>query len=127
VAKIELTGDFPIVQGNKAALIECVTQLLSNAVKFVAPGVSPTVRVWTDSREGKTTLYFEDNGIGIPKQAQARVFEVFQRLNKELPGSGIGLTIVKKAIERMGGKVGLQSEPGHGSLFWVELKSVMPR
>jgi len=124
-AQIEVTGDSAIVQGNKAALIECVTQILGNAVKFVAPGVTPSVRIWCDTRAGLTTLYFEDNGIGIPKTAQQRIFDVFQRVDKNYDGSGIGLTIVKKAVERMGGKIGLQSEPGQGSLFFIELKSAL--
>ncbi len=123
-SEIHLAGEFPLVHGNKSALTECVLQLLNNAVKFVAPGAMPVVRVWCNTRDGWSTLYFEDNGIGIPKSAQGKIFEVFQRLDKGYDGSGIGLTIVKKAVERMGGKVGLQSEPGAGCLFWLELKHV---
>jgi signal transduction histidine kinase len=69
-------------------------------------------------------IWFEDNGIGIPMEVQARMFMMFQRLNppEQYEGTGIGLTIVRKAVERMGGKVGVESEPGKGSRFWIELK-----
>jgi signal transduction histidine kinase len=70
-------------------------------------------------------LWFEDNGIGIEKQSQERLFGLFQRLHPtgDYEGTGIGLAIVRRAVERMGGKVGVESELNHGSKFWVELKS----
>jgi signal transduction histidine kinase len=66
----------------------------------------------------------EDNGIGIDKEGQKRIFRMFQRLNPaaNFEGTGIGLTIVRKAVDRMGGTVGVESEPGMGSVFWIELK-----
>ena len=69
-------------------------------------------------------LYIKDNGIGIAKDAQERIFAIFQRLGKGYEGTGIGLAIVKKAAERMGGKVGVISELGQGSTFWLQLKAV---
>jgi signal transduction histidine kinase len=66
-------------------------------------------------------IWVEDNGIGIPKQAQPRLFAMFQKLDNQYEG-GIGLSIVRKVIERMGGRVGVESEPGQGSRFWVELR-----
>jgi len=70
----------------------------------------------------------EDNGIGIPAEAQQKVFEIFQRLHKttDYEGSGVGLAIVRKAVERMGGVVGLESESGKGSRFWIELAMPSP-
>ncbi len=65
----------------------------------------------------------EDNGIGIPATAQARIFDMFQRANRDYEGTGIGLAVVRKVVERMGGSVGVESEVGKGSRFWVELKS----
>jgi signal transduction histidine kinase len=67
-------------------------------------------------------IWFEDNGIGIDKEYQDKIWVMFQRLNKSYPGTGIGLALVRKAVERMGGRVGLESEPGHGSRFWIELQ-----
>jgi signal transduction histidine kinase len=78
------------------------------------PPPYPTVRLW-----------FADNGVGIAKEAQGRIFKMFQRLDKSYDGTGVGLTVVAKAVEKMGGKVGVESEPGRGSRFWVELKAVV--
>jgi PAS domain S-box-containing protein len=73
---------------------------------------APAVRIW-----------FEDKGIGIDKEYHDKIWLMFQRLNKSYSGTGIGLALVRKAVERMGGRVGLESKPGHGSRFWVELQS----
>jgi PAS domain S-box-containing protein len=120
-ATIELSGTFPLVKANEATLTQCVSNLLGNAVKFVAPGVSPHVRVWAEARGERVRLFFTDNGIGIPASAHERIFQIFQRIDNTYEGTGIGLAIVKKAAERMGGTVGLESEPGKGSTFWIEL------
>jgi signal transduction histidine kinase len=68
-------------------------------------------------------ICIKDNGIGIPAEAQNRIFGIFQRLHsqKTYEGTGIGLAIVKKAAERMGGRIGVESAPGMGSKFWLEL------
>jgi signal transduction histidine kinase len=111
------------VTGHSASLTQCITNLLDNAVKFVAPGVKPRVRVYSQADNGRVRLCFEDNGIGIEKEAQQRLFEMFQRIHtgNEYEGTGIGLAIVRKSAERMQGRVGLESEAGRGSRFWVEL------
>jgi len=92
-------------------------------VKFVT-GKPPTVRIWAEeARAGMVRVWVEDNGIGIPAEFQERIFQVFQRLHtsKDYAGTGIGLAIVKKGMERMGGRVGVESNPGAGSKFWIEL------
>ena len=111
------------VRANKAALTQVVSNLLGNAVKFVAPGVQPRIVIRSEARGDFVRLWFEDNGIGIPKSAQGRIFQIFQRLHApaEYEGTGIGLAIVEKATHRMGGRVGVESEAGQGSRFWVEL------
>ncbi len=176
--EIEIKGPLPRMLGNEAALTQCFSNLLGNAIKFVPPGTRPQVRVWAERvgdpkaetrnpREGRSPksedgdeplpprpvhiasqglpvsavthhasrippqapalptvrLWFADNGIGIPKEAQERIFKMFQRLDKSYDGTGVGLTVVRKAVEKMGGKVGLESEPGRGSRFWIELKA----
>jgi PAS domain S-box-containing protein len=123
-ADIELVGPFPEVLAVEAVLTQCVSNILSNAVKFVATGVKPKVRVWTETTQGgdKVRVFFKDNGLGIPARAHQKIFGIFERVNNDYEGTGIGLSIVKKGVERMGGAVGLESEPGKGSTFWLELK-----
>jgi signal transduction histidine kinase len=121
-AEVDLDGIFPVVWANEAALTQCISNLLGNAVKFVSPGLTPQVRVWSEEHANQVRLFFKDNGIGIEKGAHDKIFQMFQRLSKAYEGTGIGLAIVQKTIQRMGGTVGLQSEPGEGSTFWIELK-----
>jgi signal transduction histidine kinase len=104
-------------------LEQVVTNLLSNAVKFSRSGVAPEVVIRAETRDGSVRLWVEDNGIGIAPEYQERVFGLFQRLNpmESFPGTGVGLAIVRRAMERMGGASGLESTPGQGSRFWVEL------
>jgi signal transduction histidine kinase len=126
------------VLANESLLTQCFGNLLDNAVKFVVAGVRPSVRIWAEEIGGLENsagqaavirIWFEDNGVGIRKDAQERIFRMFQRMHAEgeFPGTGIGLTIVKKALERMNGQVGLESEVGKGSRFWVELpEAIVP-
>jgi len=136
-AEITLDVDNLLVLGNAAGLTQVFSNLLGNAVKFVAPGVKPKVRVWaqligsppsappgSEPRLPKVLIWVIDNGIGIPKEGQDKIFGMFKRLHRadEYPGTGIGLAIVRKTLERMGGQVCLDSEPGKGSRFVVELR-----
>ena len=122
---IQVVGSIPAVQANAAALTQVISNLLDNAVKFVKPGAFPRVRIRAERLEGWVRLWFEDEGIGIDGRAHQRIFSIFQSLHPHgtYEGTGIGLAIVRRAVERMGGKVGVQSEPGKGSRFWVELKA----
>jgi PAS domain S-box-containing protein len=122
-----------MVRGNEGALTQIFSNLLGNAVKFVAPGVKPRVRVWAGTQPRSpgvskqepnyASVWIEDNGIGIPKHAHEKIFGMFQRMHRpdEYPGTGIGLTLVKKSLERTGGRIQLESEPGKGSRFCVQL------
>jgi signal transduction histidine kinase len=121
-AEIRLQGVLPVVLGNEALLTQCFSNLLNNAVKFTPPGTTPHVNVRTEIRSEVVRFWVEDQGIGIPKPAHDRIFGMFQRAHIGYEGTGIGLAIVRKAVERMGGRVGVESEPGHGSRFWVELR-----
>jgi signal transduction histidine kinase len=79
--------------------------------------------VRAEERSDRVRVWVEDNGIGIRPEYREKVFRVFERLHgqKAYPGTGIGLAIVKKGVERLGGRVGVESEPGRGSRFWFEL------
>jgi two-component system sensor histidine kinase/response regulator len=122
-ATIRIEGPLPSVIGHPASLVQCVSNLLYNAVKFVAPGVQPQVTIRAQEVEGSIRFWFEDNGIGIASGARLSIFEPFQRLHseKQYEGTGLGLTIVRKAVEKMGGQFGVESEQGKGSRFWIQL------
>jgi PAS domain S-box-containing protein len=120
--RVELDGPFPKVLANEAALTQCISNLLNNAVKFVAPGAQPRVRIWAEPKERTTRFWFEDNGIGIKPEFRDKIWGLFQKLHRGYEGTGLGLAIVRKAVDRMGGSVGVESEPGKGSRFWLELQ-----
>jgi len=122
-ADITIVGTLPLVMGNQAGLTQCFSNLLGNAVKFVQPGSRAKVRVRGEARDGWVRLWVEDDGIGISKEMLPRVFEMFARGSSSHAGTGIGLALVRKVVERMGGRVGVESELGQGTQFWVELKA----
>ena len=121
----EVTVDAPLPQviAHRLTLVQVVTNLLSNAIKFVKPEVPPKVRIYAQEEQNWIRLSIVDNGIGIAPEHQERIFRVFERLHgvEIYPGTGIGLAIVRKGLERMGGRVGVESQPGQGSRFWIEL------
>ena len=134
---ISIEGKLPLVIENEVMLTQCMSNLLGNAVKFVKPGTRPRVRVWSGAGlDGKgppgaggeaagdfVRVYVEDNGIGIPEEAQSRLFGLFQRIASDYEGTGLGLAIVRRVVEKMGGSVGVKSRPSEGSCFWVQLRS----
>jgi signal transduction histidine kinase len=122
-AEIKIQPPLEPVLGHEAYLTQCITNLLDNAVKFVPADRKPKVRIWSEIIDHEVRFWFEDNGIGIAKEAQKRIFGIFQRVHddKTYPGTGIGLSICRKAIERMGGTIGVESEPDRGSRFWLQL------
>ena len=181
-AQVRVEKPLPEVMGHRATLVQVVTNLVTNAIKFVPPGVQPEVRVWAQeiAREGDgeigrglrrdgelgapsgdkgemgrkgdgenssitpqphnpiapsphhpqtVRIWIEDNGIGIDPKYQERIFQVFERLHgvETYPGTGIGLAIARKGVERMGGRVGVESQLGQGSRFWIELGKATPR
>lgn len=124
-AAIEVAKPLGKVIAHGPVLVQVLTNLISNAAKFVAPGVQPRVEIRAEKRRRIHSILIQDNGIGIDPQHQERIFGIFERLNRaeEYPGTGIGLAIVRRAIERFGGSVGVESAPGLGSTFRVELPS----
>ncbi|MEG4021221.1 CHASE3 domain-containing protein [Microcoleus sp. S13C4] len=163
-AKISVRSPLPAVIAHRVTLVQVITNLLTNAIKFVE-GTPPQVQIWAEEieqpQEGETEsntvgklesetvgqwehsqllmassllpvriirLWVEDNGLGIALEHQKRIFRVFERLHgiEAYPGTGIGLAIVKKGVDRMGGQVGVESQVGQGSRFWIQLRKHDP-
>jgi PAS domain S-box-containing protein len=125
--EIRIIGTLPKVMGNEALLAQIVSNLLSNGAKFVLPGTAPVLEISAEAIDGNSVrVSFKDNGIGIAPENRGRIFRLFERIHPvaEYEGTGIGLTIVRKAIERMGAEVGFESVLGTGSNFWIQLKKV---
>jgi signal transduction histidine kinase len=124
-ATILIADGLPVVLGDRMLLTQALTNLISNALKFVANGTVPEVRVGAELRDGRIRITVRDNGFGIAPEHHERVFHIFERLNasEAFPGTGVGLAIVKKAVQRMNGRLGLESESGQGSCFWIDLPS----
>ncbi len=121
---VRIEHPLPVVNGNRALLTQVFSNLLVNALKFMPPGRAPSVVVRAEGKEERVRIWVEDNGIGIKPEYREKVFELFQRLHapNHYSGTGVGLAIVKKAVERMSGAAGFESEPGQGSRFWIELQ-----
>jgi signal transduction histidine kinase len=111
------------VLASPVILDQIMANLLGNALKFVSSGTAPKVEIWTEQRAGNIRVSVRDNGIGMKEAHLQKIFLPFVRLvnGVDYPGTGIGLAIVRKGTERMGGRVGVESEPGKGSCFWIEL------
>ena len=123
-AHIVVAKPLPLVRGHEAYVTQCVTNLVGNAVKFVPEGRAPTVHIRAEDAGKNVRIWFEDNGIGIDPAHFPRIFEIFGQVHpeKRFGGTGIGLAIVRKAVQRMNGEVGVESEAGQGSRFWITLE-----
>jgi signal transduction histidine kinase len=129
--RIEDTGasierdPLPVVCGDPTLLTQLYQNLIGNALKFVPPGRAPHIRLTCEYPEGKPVLGVQDNGIGIKPEYCEQIFAPFKRLHArgEYEGSGIGLSICRKAVERHGGTLWVESQPGEGSHFRFTLDS----
>ncbi len=125
----QITADpLPTVRADDKQLIQVFQNLISNALKFRRPEEPPKIHVSAQPTNGEWLFSIRDNGIGIEQQYFKKIFVIFQRLHlrRLYPGTGMGLAIVKKIIERHGGEVCLESKPGEGSIFYFTLPLTSP-
>ena len=123
-AGAQVTHDpLPTLEVDRSQIVRVFQNLIGNAIKYRKPDEAPVVHVSSEKRGDEWTMTVRDNGIGIPKEAMDKVFVIFQRLHPlhEYPGSGIGLSICKRIVERHGGRIRVESTPGEGSAFEFSL------
>ncbi|HZP15699.1 MAG TPA: ATP-binding protein, partial [Nocardioides sp.] len=117
-------GPLPVVPAEETQLGQVFQNLLTNSLKFVASDRAPVVEVAAERVGGEWLFSVTDNGIGIDPRHRERIFGMFKRLHgrDEYPGTGIGLALVKKIVERRRGRIGVEDNPaGPGSRFWFSI------
>lgn len=120
--------DFPetplLVRANCHGMSQVLRNLVGNALKYSAGATPPTIEIGGEIRGNTCRAWVRDNGIGFDMAYHDRIFEIFRRLHtyEEFPGSGVGLALVKKAMDRMHGRIWAKSEPGHGATFFLEFQ-----
>ena len=119
------SDELPIVMGDPVQLAQLFQNLIGNAVKFNKEGEPPRIHVGAERRDGDWLFSVRDNGIGIEPEYRERIFVIFQRLHArtEYSGTGIGLAVCKKIVERHGGRIWVDSVPGEGSTFYFTLRA----
>jgi signal transduction histidine kinase len=122
-ARVAVEADDVVVQANSTILVQVLNNLVSNAIKFMPSGRSPAILMQAITIGDVVQIKVTDNGIGIPEPHHAKIFNLFERLHSETeyPGTGIGLAIVQRGVEKMGGRIFVQSQVGQGSTFTIEL------
>ncbi len=115
--------EYGTVFTDQEALTQALRNLVDNAVKFTRDNENPEIWIRASKLDDHCLISVEDNGIGFDMKYYDKIFEIFQRLhlNEEYPGTGVGLAVVRKAVERLGGKIWAVSSPGEGSTFFMEL------
>ncbi len=130
--ELSIAPALPFVRANRAACVQVLQNLITNAIKFARPNVRNQIRVWPETIRLEQNarefvrIWVEDTGIGIPATQTDRIFRPFERLHgiDEYQGTGIGLAVVDKAVRRMNGRCGVESIEGQGSRFWIALPAV---
>lgn len=122
-AKVTIVGSHVMATADRATMFEVLANLITNAIKYARPGQSPNITLGAERTGKNVNIWVEDDGIGIVAKDRERIFRMFERVYwpGQPAGSGIGLAIVKRGVERMNGTVGVESRRGKGSRFWVEL------
>jgi signal transduction histidine kinase len=121
--EVKLAVSCQSVTADRDGLAMALRNLLENALKFSSRTARPTIEIAARDTPTTCILSVRDNGVGFDMKYQERIFDIFQRLHRseDYPGTGVGLAIVKKAMQRMGGRAWAESEPGKGATFYLEI------
>ena len=120
--EIRIAPDMPTVFGDSGRLLEVFQNLVDNSIKFMGAQEAPCIEIGAQRENGEVHCFVRDNGIGIASEYQDRVFDLFERLDTRVEGTGIGLALIKRIIEVHGGRIWVESEAeGQGATFWFTL------
>jgi len=119
--KVEVGKDMPVVNGDRIRLVEVVQNLLDNAAKFMKNQPNPRIEIGIRQVESESIFFVKDNGIGIEPQFHKKIFGLFDKLDPNAEGTGIGLALVKRIVEVHGGRIWVESEEGKGATFCFTL------
>jgi len=122
-AKVTYDRPLPTVQGDVTQLTQLFQNLIGNGIKFHRPDEPPQIHIGVNHQNSEWVFNVRDNGIGIDSQYHKRIFVIFERLHSsdKYPGTGIGLAVCRKIVERHGGRIWIESEPGKGSIFFFSI------
>lgn len=122
-AAVEIRGQLPVVEADAALLGSLFQNLISNGLKYRRDDVRPEITIGCHDQGERWAFWVKDNGIGIEPEYREQIFHLFKRLHPRdrYHGTGIGLTICQRVVERHGGRIWVESEPGKGSTFWFTL------
>jgi signal transduction histidine kinase len=120
-AVLNIQANPPVVYGHRTLLLQIFSNLIGNALKFVPEGRTPEVQISFEGRGQEACVVVRDNGIGVAQKDLDRMFNVFERLEsgRKAQGTGVGLAIVKRSVERLGGKIEVNSVVGQGTTFTI--------
>lgn len=122
-AQIALRGPLHRINGFYVPVLQIFVNVIGNAMKFVPTGRPPIIEIWTEETDQGIVLSFKDNGSGLEKSDQEKIFQRFgARSHPDIPGTGLGLAITRNAVTELGGKLNLQSEAGKGTVFALTLQ-----
>ena len=120
--EVEISSDLPVVYGDRARLVEVIQNLVDNAVKFMGDQPQPRIEIGVRKQNDERAFFIKDNGVGIEPQYHDKIFELFDKLNPNSEGTGIGLALVKRIVNVHEGEIWVESQGnGFGATFYFTL------